>query len=73
MLGPKATPVNFTPKKLTPKWEIYKYHDVQEGTADTPPEELKNTPEAKDNYVNINIMLPCGSKMPRGRVTGHKR
>ena len=72
MLGPKATPGNFTPEKLTPEWEIYEDNDGQEGTDDTPPEELEPTPEANSNYVNVDIMLPRGSKMLRGRVTGRK-
>ena len=52
VLGPKATLGNFTPDKLTPEWEIYK-DDEQEGTADEPPEELKPTTEANNNYVNV--------------------
>ena len=53
VLGPKATLGNFTPDKLTPEWEIYKDDDEQEGTADEPPEELKPTTEANNNYVNV--------------------
>ena len=49
VLGPEETPGNFTLDELTPEWEIYKYDDGQEGTADTPPEYLEPTPEANDN------------------------
>ena len=73
MLGPKVTPGDFTPDELTPEWELYEDDDGQEGTDDAPPKELEPTPEANDNYVNVKIMLPCGSKMLRGQVTGRKR
>ena len=73
MLGPKATPGEFTTDKLNPEWELYVDDDGQEGTADAPPEELEITPKENDNYVNISIMLPRGSVMLRGRVTGCKR
>ena len=58
---------------MTPEWDLYEDDDRQEGTADAPPEELEPTPESNDNYVNVEIMLPRGSEMSRGRVTGHKR
>ena len=61
MLGPKATPGDSTPDKLTPKWELYKYEYGQEGTADASPEELEPTPKENYNYVNANIMIPRGS------------
>ena len=73
MLVPKATPGDFTPDKLTPEWDIYKDDNRQEVTADANPEEIEPTPEVNNNYVNVNIMLPHGSDMSRGRVTGHKR
>ena len=40
VLGPNATPGDFTPDKLTPEWELSEDDDVQEGTAHAPPEEL---------------------------------
>ena len=73
VLGPKAISGDFTPDKVTPEWELYKDDDEQEGTADAPPEYIKPTPEANNNYVNVNIMFPRGSKISRGRVTGCKR
>ena len=73
MLGPKATPGNFTPDELTPEWEFYEDGDGKKGTADAHPESIEPTPEAIDDYVNVNIMIPCGSEMSRERVTGCKR
>ena len=40
VLGPNATPGDFTPDKLTPEWELSEDDDGQEGTAHAPPEEL---------------------------------
>ena len=37
------------------------------------PEELKPTPNANDNYVNVDTMLPRGSEMLGVQVTGSKR
>ena len=73
VLGPKATPGHFTPDELTPEWELFENDDGQEGTVDAPPKELEPTPKANNNYVNVDIMLPRGSKMLRGQVTGRKR
>ena len=58
---------------MTPEWEIYEDSDGQEGTADAPTEELKPTLKANDEYVNVNIMIPCGSELSRGQVTERKR
>ena len=60
------------PDKLTPEWELYEYDDEQEGTVDAPPKELETTPDVNDNYVNVEIMLPRGSEMLKGWVTGRK-
>ena len=40
---------------------------------DALPEDLELTPKEKNNYVNVDIMLPSGSKISRGRVTVRKR
>ena len=47
--------------------------DGQEGTSDSPLEELEPAPEANNNYVNVNIIIPSGTRMSRGQVTGRKR
>ena len=38
VIGPKATPGDFTPDEFTPEWEIHKKDDGQEGNADAPRE-----------------------------------
>ena len=40
--------------------------------ADDPPEELAPTPEVVDMYVNPEFMLPLGSTLSKGQVTGRK-
>ena len=46
--------------------------DGQEGMADDSPGELALTPEVGDTYVNTELMLPCGSNLSKGQVTGRK-
>ena len=41
--------------------------------ADDPPEELAPKPEVGDTYVYTELMLPRGSTLSKGRVTGSKR
>ena len=45
----------------------------KKGTADALPEELEPAPKANNNYDNVDIMIPRGSEMSSGQVTGHKR
>jgi hypothetical protein len=51
----------------------------QIGSPDVPPEEIEPieleppTPELNDNYVGVDIMLPRGGVMTRGRVVRRKR
>ena len=53
----------------------YKYYDEdhQYGTPDAPPEQLIPTPEIGDNYLNMELMLPRGGTLARGRVLERKR
>ena len=39
---------------------------------DAPPEQLTPTPEIGDNYLNMELMLPRGGTLVRGRVTERK-
>ena len=77
--GPKATEADLEVDDLgllpTPTNHSY-FDDLQ--SADTFPdlkEELPEipTPEAEDNYVNAEIMLPRGDGFARGRVVKRKR
>ena len=70
---PNANPGNFMPDELTPEWELYEDEDGQECYNYAPPEYHKPTPEANDNYANVNIMLLGGREISRGQVPGHKR
>ena len=40
--------------------------------ADYPPEDLAPTPEVGDTYANTELILPRGSTLWKGIVTGHK-
>ena len=74
-LGPSATVKDFDDMgaEETPVHE--KYEDgVDDDDAPIPPaDELEPTPEAGDNYVNTEVMLPRGDGMARGRVVRRKR
>ena len=53
----------------------YEYYDDehQDTTPDAPPEQLTPTPEIGENYLNMELMLPRGGTLARGRVTERKR
>ena len=57
---------------MTPTYEYYD-DDHQDATPDAPPEQLTPTPEIGDNYLNMELMLPCGGTLARGQVTERKR
>ena len=63
--------------KPTPINEYYEdNYDVLEGSTDfdhLPEPDPFPTPEASDNYVNYNLMLPLCDSLSRGRVVGRKR
>ena len=40
---------------------------MTEGTADAPNKDLEHTPEAGENYVNADGMLPCGGTLLIGQ------
>ena len=58
---------------MTPEWKLYEDDYGQEGNAYTPPEDLEPPLEANNIYANVDIILPRGNEMSRGRVTGRKR
>ena len=62
---------------LTPINESYEDNDdALEGSSDfetLPDPDPLPTPEASDNYVNANVMLPLGDSLSRGRVVEQKR
>jgi hypothetical protein len=71
-LGPPCTPDDFETYELTPEWEYYDDDDDLDKIK-PPPEELEPTPETGDNYVGVDILLPQGDSLARGRVVSRKR
>ena len=70
-LGVPATENEFDKDYLTPTFEYYD-DNHQEVTPDAPPEQLTTKSEIGDNYLNMELMLPRGSTLERGRVTERK-
>ena len=70
-LGAASTKMDFEPYDLTPDCVYYEDTDspIQEGS----PDEILQTPEINDNFVNVKIMLPRGDVMAMGRVTKRAR
>ena len=75
---------DFPQEALTPEYDYYE--DWEEGSPDfldnAPPEELtpvelapepEDTPEASDNVIGAEVMLPRGGTLTRGRVIRRKR
>ena len=71
-IGVTETENDFDKDYLTPTYE-YCDDDHQDATPDTPPEKLTPIPEVVDNHVNIELMLPRGGTLERGRVKERKR
>ena len=62
------------PRFLLEPNEVEPPIDHMEGTADDDlPVEIVPTPEASDNLVGAQVMLPLGGQLARGRVTRRKR
>ena len=70
-IGVPATENDFDKEYLTPTFEYYN-DDHQDAAPDAPPENLTPTPEIGDNYLNMELMLPRGGTLARGRVTERK-
>ena len=71
-IGVPATENDFDKDNLKPTFEYYN-DDNQDTAPDAPPEQLTPTPEIGDNYLNMELMLPCGGTLARGQVTERKR
>ena len=63
---------DFEKDYLTRTYEYYD-DDHQDSASDAPTEHLTPTPEKGDNYLNMELMLPRGGTLARGRVTEPKR
>ena len=75
-LGKPEVENDFLWEFLTPINESYENNDdVLEGSADfepLPDPDPLPTPEASENYVNDNVMLPLGDSLSRGKVVERK-
>ena len=71
-IGVLATENDFDKDYLTPTYEYYD-DEHQDIALDAPPEKLTPTPEIGDNYLNMELMMPRGGTLARGRVTDRKR
>ena len=67
-IGVPATENDFDKDYLTPTYEYYDY-DHQDAAPDAPHEHLTPTPEIRDNYFIMELMLHRGGTLARGRVT----
>ncbi len=79
-IGPKSVPEDFPVEDLTPKYEHYLGHTIAEDTDNAYEEGLLDnndldplpTPEAEDNYISVEILLPLGGVLRRGKVISRK-
>jgi hypothetical protein len=77
----KSVPGDFPTKDLTPEYEHYHGHTIEEDTENAYEEGLPNeedldplpTPEAGDNYISAEVLLPLGGILRRGKVISCKR
>jgi hypothetical protein len=68
-LGPHATEQDFPAEDLTPGYDFYDNdHDL-----DPDHDNLEMTPEMGDNYLSVEISVPHGKALVKGRVTSCKR
>jgi hypothetical protein len=67
-LGPNATDQDFPAEDLTPDFDHYDNdHDLDHDHGD-----LEVAPETGDNYLNVEISVPQGGTLSKGRVTARK-
>jgi hypothetical protein len=79
-IGPKSVPGDFPMEDLTPEYEHYRGHTIaedtdnayEEGLPDDNDLDLLPTPEAGDNYISAEILLPLGGILRRGKVISCK-
>ena len=80
-IGPKSVPGDFPAEDLTPEYEHYRGHSIaedmdnayEEGLPDDNDLDLLPTPEAGDNYISAEILLPLGGVLRRGKGISCKR
>jgi hypothetical protein len=80
-INPKSVPGDFPVEDLTPEYEHYHGHTIAEDTDNTYEEGSPDnddldplpTPEAGDNYISAEILLPLGGVLRWGKVISCKR
>jgi hypothetical protein len=80
-IGPKSVPGDFPAEDLTPEYEHYRGHTIEEdmdngyeeGSPNNDNLDLLPTPEVGDNYISAEVLLPLGSVLRRGKVISCKR
>jgi hypothetical protein len=80
-IGRKSVPGDFPAEDLTLEYEHYLGHTIEEDTDNAYEEGSPNndnldplpTPEAGDNYISAEVLLPLGSILRRGKVISCKR
>jgi hypothetical protein len=80
-IGRKSVPGDFPVEDLTPEYEHYRGHTIEEDTDNAYEEGLPNnndleplpTPEAGDNYISAEVLLPLGGVLRGGKVISCKR
>jgi hypothetical protein len=80
-IGRKSVPGDFPAENLTPEYEHYRGHTMEEGPDNAYEEGSPDKdnldplpmPEAGDNYILAEVLLPLGSFLRRGKVISRKR
>ncbi len=80
-IGRKSVPGDFPVEDQTPEYQHYHGHTIKEDTDNTYEEGLPDnndldllpTPEAGDNYISAEVLLPLGGVLRQGKVISCKR
>jgi hypothetical protein len=80
-IGHKCIPGNFPAEDLTPEYEHYRSHTIEDGQDNAYEEGLLEDddldplpmPEAGENYIFAEVLLPLDSVLRWGKVIRHKR
>jgi hypothetical protein len=80
-IGRKSVPGDFPVEDLTLEYEHYHGHTIEEGLDNAYEEDLPDnndldplpTPEAGDNFISAEVLLPLGGVLRQGKVISCKR
>ncbi len=79
-IGPKSVPGDFPAEDLTPEYEHYRGHTIEDDMDNAYEEDLPDnndldplpTPKAGDNYISAEVLLPLGGVLRQGKVISCK-